>query len=255
MNTFRLACALFLVAAPLAAHEAPPAPPSILPASARSAAATVDSFHAALRRGDTRAAASLLTDDALVFEAGGAERSKAEYAAQHLAADAEFSRSTTATVTRRSGGSDGRLAWIASEGRTTGSFRGRSIDSTTAETMLLRRLGRAWKIAHIHWSSAAVQPKVAAFGEPLLRGSTPANGAVVTGPVNSLELVFSPRARLLEVVVAGPGGVMPMMVTATGENARYSLPVAALGPGAYSIDWRATAAGREDRGTFSFTVK
>jgi hypothetical protein len=46
-----------------------------------------------------------------------------------------------------------------------------------------------------------------------------------------------------------------MMVTAAGEQARYSLPLPALGKGNYSVDWSATAAGRQDRGTFSFTVK
>lgn len=69
------------VAAKQASRSAPP----------REAAAVVDAFHAALRRGDTRAAAALLSDDALIFETGGAERSKAEYAAHHLPADAEFS--------------------------------------------------------------------------------------------------------------------------------------------------------------------
>ena len=257
MTTLRLATSALLLAfaAPLPAHSPTAPPPAALSASARSAAATVDSFHAALRRGDTRAAASLLTDDALIFEAGGAERSKAEYAAHHLPADAEFSKAVPSVMTRRSGGSDGRLAWIASEGRTTGSFRGKALDRTTAETMLLRRIGGAWKITHIHWSSAAVPPKVAATGVPLLAGSSPANGAVVSASPGNLVLDFSPPARLLEVTIAGPGGQMPMMVTASGDNARYSLPLPALGLGTYSVDWRATAAGREDRGTFSFTVK
>ena len=46
------------------------------------------------------------------------------------------------TVTRRAGGSDGALAWIASEGRTTGTLKGKAVDRVTTETMLLRRIGQ-----------------------------------------------------------------------------------------------------------------
>ncbi len=127
---------------------------TMLPTAARGAAETVDAFHAALRRGDTKAAAGLLADDALIFEEGAVERSKAEYAARHLPADAAFSQAVATTVTHRTGGSHGVFAWIASEGRTTGTFRGRAVDRVTTETMFLRRVGRAWKIVHIHWSSA-----------------------------------------------------------------------------------------------------
>jgi ketosteroid isomerase-like protein len=123
--------------------------------AARDAAAVVDAFHAALRRGDTRAAATLLTDDALVFEAGGAERSKAEYAAHHLPADAEFSKAVATVVTRRTGHAAGAFAWIATEGRATGTYKGKAVDSLMTETMILRRVGQGWRIVHIHWSSAA----------------------------------------------------------------------------------------------------
>lgn len=251
------AAALLLPAPTLLAH-APPAMAariSSLPAEAHGAAATVDAFHAALRRGDTRAAARLLAEDALIFEAGGAERSKAEYATHHLGADAEYSRAVPSQLARRSGGATGGLAWIASEGRSTGTYRGKTVDRVTTETMILRRVGRSWKIAHIHWSSAAAPLAGPATGKPLLASSRPANGEVARWPVNSMELNFNPPARLLEVTVSGPDGQMPMMVTAIGESAHYSLPLPGLGPGSYTVDYRATAGGREDRGTFAFTVR
>jgi ketosteroid isomerase-like protein len=151
---------VFLAGAPLvSAHE--PAPRSsstgALEATARGAAATVDAFHAALRRGNTAAAAALLADNALIFEAGGVERSKAEYAAHHLAADAAFTQAVASVVIRRAGDAAGNVAWIASEGRTTGTYKGQAVDRITAETMVLRRIGRSWKIVHIHWSSGASQ--------------------------------------------------------------------------------------------------
>jgi ketosteroid isomerase-like protein len=145
--------ALLALAAPVAAEPAPSTTAAIS-ASAEAAAATVDAFHAALRRGDTDAASALLTDDALIFEEGRAERSKAEYALRHLGADAAFSKAVGGVVTRRRGDSAGDFAWIATEGRTRGSYRGTDVNRVTDETMVLRRIAGTWKIVHIHWSSA-----------------------------------------------------------------------------------------------------
>jgi ketosteroid isomerase-like protein len=125
------------------------------PKATAEAEAVVDAFHAALSRGDTGAAAALLADDALIFEEGGAERSKAEYSAHHLPADAAFSKAVSSRVTRRLGGAAGGVAWVASEGRTSGTWAGKPIERLTTETMLLRRIDEKWKIVHIHWSSAA----------------------------------------------------------------------------------------------------
>lgn len=123
--------------------------------SARPAAAAVDAFHAALRRGDTKAAQSYLAENALIYEAGGVERSRQEYVSHHLGADAAFAQAVPGTVTRRAGEAVGAVAWIATEGRTTGTYKDKAIDRITTETMVLRRVGGVWKIAHIHWSSAA----------------------------------------------------------------------------------------------------
>ena len=123
--------------------------------SARGAGSVVDAFHAALRRGDLNAALALLAEDALIFESGGVERSKAEYQAEHLPADAEFTRAVPSKLVRRSGRADGNTAWIASEGRVTGTFKGKPLDRVTTETMILRRDRSEWKIVHIHWSSGA----------------------------------------------------------------------------------------------------
>ena len=125
-----------------------------LPGAVRAAGTVVDAFHAALRRGDTRTAAGLLASDALVYESGGVERGKAEYAAHHLAADAAFAKAMTRVITRRAGSVDGRMAWIASESTSRGSFRNKPINSKSTETMILRRERGGWRIVHVHWSSA-----------------------------------------------------------------------------------------------------
>jgi ketosteroid isomerase-like protein len=122
--------------------------------AAKQAASVVESFHSALAKGDTKAAAALLADDALIFEQGGAERSKAEYAAHHLPADAEFSKTVASKTMRRSAHAADGIAWVATEGRTTGTYKGKALDQLTTETMVLRRSGSDWKIVHIHWSSA-----------------------------------------------------------------------------------------------------
>ena len=141
---------------PASAHE--PTKASSIAASldpaVLEAAAVTDAFHAALNSGDEAAALRLLADDVMIFESGGAERSKAEYAAHHLSADAQFSKATTRTITQRMERVTGDMAWIATDSRTTGTFKDRPIDVVGTETMVLSRVAGKWRIAHIHWSSA-----------------------------------------------------------------------------------------------------
>jgi ketosteroid isomerase-like protein len=137
------------------ASESVVTPVGAIAPSAQPAAAVVDAFHAALRQGDTKTALSYLAENALIYEAGGVERGSQEYASHHLGADSAFAKAVPSNVTRRASEAVGQLAWIASEGRTTGTYKGKAVDRVTAETMVLRRQGSDWKIAHIHWSSSA----------------------------------------------------------------------------------------------------
>jgi methionine-rich copper-binding protein CopC len=89
----------------------------------------------------------------------------------------------------------------------------------------------------------------------LLVGSTPAPGSTVAAPVEDLRLSFSPPARLDEVTVTGSEGTMPMMIHAVGEVADYSLPLAGLEAGPYTVNWRATSRGQTHHGSFAFTVR
>ncbi len=122
---------------------------------AQEAAKAVDAFHAALRKGDGAAAAALLADEALIYEGGHAERSKAEYASHHAGADAAYAAAVPSKLTHRSGVADEGLAWIASESRTTGKYKDKPVDRVTTETMILRKTAEGWRIVHIHWSSRA----------------------------------------------------------------------------------------------------
>ncbi len=157
-STALLAAALAL-SGPALAHDpaAHTATASTLEPAARAPAAVVDAFHAALTQGDLAGAQALLAEDALIYESGGVERGKAEYASHHLPADAEFTAATTRTVSRRTGHASAGMAWIATESKVTGTFKERPINSASIETMILRREQGAWRIAHIHWSSANVK--------------------------------------------------------------------------------------------------
>lgn len=131
-----------------------------LPGEAGAAARVVDAFHAALKAGEPDKAAALLASDVLVFEAGGAERSKTDYAAAHLAADAKFEGAADSTPQQRTGTASGGLAWIATEGRVRGQSGDKVVERLTTETMILRRTPAGWRIVHVHWSSRAAAPSV-----------------------------------------------------------------------------------------------
>ena len=151
-----MAAALLAAPMPASAHDPAPRPAPAaahLNGVAAEAAVVVDAFHAALKAGDTAKAASLLDQAVLIFEAGGAERSRPDYAAHHLPADAAFAKLATETLSRRSGGGDGNFAWVASEGAVRPQTEGKAQPRITTETMILEKTAGVWRIVHVHWSS------------------------------------------------------------------------------------------------------
>jgi len=149
------AAALLSSLAGAAQARADAAQAGVVSSEASRAAAVVSAFHAALKADDRDGALAMLAEDVMIFEEGGAERSRDEYAAHHLAADAGFAAATAVTITRRAGWADGDVAWITTEGRTTGLAGDRTIDRLTVETVILKRGPDGWRIQHIHWSSRA----------------------------------------------------------------------------------------------------
>lgn len=131
------------------AHAAGPAA-DVAPGPVRA----VDAFHVALAAGDRSAALSLLASDVLIFEQGFATNGRKSYAEQNLKPDITFAKATHYQVLSR------RLIWLGnaaalvlSQSRTTGTFDGHQINLVGTETMLVRRYGNLWQIAHIHWSA------------------------------------------------------------------------------------------------------
>ena len=121
---------------------------------AKDAIAAVEAFSTAIGRGDRTAARAVLMPDVLIFESGGSEESAADYAAHHLAADIMFMAHMKREVQSRQSGGDSTTQWVATVARIQGEYEGKAIDLDTTETAVLTSSGGAWRIAHIHWSSA-----------------------------------------------------------------------------------------------------
>jgi ketosteroid isomerase-like protein len=155
MKRLILAAVLALAAPDAMAQGLLEGPARIVDEATLPAVAVVDAFHAALGSGNAEAVLLLLTEDVMILEEGGAERSREEYAGHHLPADMAYAAATGSEVTRRSAWIEGDIAWVLSEGRTSGQFNGRGVNRLTAETMILQRHADGWRIRHIHWSSRA----------------------------------------------------------------------------------------------------
>jgi ketosteroid isomerase-like protein len=121
------------------------------------AAAVVERFHAAVVAGDSALALSFLTPDVVVLESGGME-TREEFRARHLAADIAYAQAVKSVRSPMRVTVRGDAAWVSSTSTATGEYRGRSINSSGAELMVLARTPQGWRIAAIHWSSRTRQP-------------------------------------------------------------------------------------------------
>jgi len=119
---------------------------------AAAVAAVIQAFHASLARGDSVAVLGLLADDATILEAGARE-TKEEYRHHHLPADIAFAQAVQGERTTPNVTVAGEVAWAVSTSSARGEFRGRAVDVTGAELMVLGCTRRGWRIRAIHWSS------------------------------------------------------------------------------------------------------
>ncbi len=133
-------------------HAHPAERGAALPPSTVEPVAIVDGFFRSLASGDTRSASAVLDPAVLIFESGGAERSRQEYASHHLGADASFLKSAKHQLLSRTGDAIGDLAWVASEMRLS-SQGAKPVNLVSTETMVLRKTSSGWRIVHIHWSN------------------------------------------------------------------------------------------------------
>jgi len=136
-------CAIVLAAA-LAACTGP---------AAEGPVQVVESFGQALRSRDTGRALELLAPDVLIYEFGGQEASRDEYAADHMKGDMEFLAAATVERLDQRQALSGNIAIVTTRSRVKGQYQSKPFDQLSTETMVLRHAGGAWRITHIHWSS------------------------------------------------------------------------------------------------------
>lgn len=119
--------------------------------------AVVTRYQNALATGDSSAALALLAADAVVLESGGVE-TRQEYRSHHLPADMSFARAVPSVRANLRVAVRGDVAWASSTSTSRGEFRGRQINSSGAELVVLSREHDGWKIRAIHWSSRNRNP-------------------------------------------------------------------------------------------------
>ncbi|MCI0486587.1 MAG: nuclear transport factor 2 family protein [Blastocatellia bacterium] len=128
------------------------------PAQESSVAAAVEKYNQAFRSKDVATIRGLLADDVLLYEHSVRNDGLADVFEKHLKPEilefedmkAEFSD------VRITPGAD--LALVTRQYKIQGKFRGRDITATGNETMVWKKVGGEWKIAHIHYSHPCPRP-------------------------------------------------------------------------------------------------
>lgn len=126
---------------------APPLPPMTLPTE------VVDTFHAALVKGDRKAVVEQLAADVVIFEQGFVEKGRDAYAEGSLPNDLTFAGMVKREVLSRDAWEDGNVAWVLTRAAVSGDFGEQKLELENTETLLLRRTDAGWKITHIHRSA------------------------------------------------------------------------------------------------------
>lgn len=117
-----------------------------------SVAQTVRAFHEFMAEGDSASVLGLLSADVVILESGNVE-DRDHYRSGHFLADMRFARAVNQQRSDIRVVVTGDAAWATSTASMTGEYRGQSVNSTSAELMVLSRVDGQWKIRAIHWSS------------------------------------------------------------------------------------------------------
>ncbi|AXR06700.1 YybH family protein [Salinimonas sediminis] len=108
-------------------------------------------FHKALREQNEVTAKSLLSDNVIIVEGGGIERSAQEYASHHMLSDMKFVGTLSSELREHKVTEYGDSATSLSVSKNT-TESGKTYRSY--ETAILTKRNGKWKIAHLHWSTA-----------------------------------------------------------------------------------------------------
>lgn len=150
---FGLMFSLVSVGSPSLAGESATPTREAAVAPAADALATVTRFAAALKSGDRAGVLACLAPDVVIFEHGGAEMSREEYAQHHLDGDLEYLRAIEVRVVDRRVLNAAERVVVLTRSESSGEFRGKPVASLGTETLVLERRDGNWVIVHVHWSS------------------------------------------------------------------------------------------------------
>jgi ketosteroid isomerase-like protein len=121
-------------------------------------AAVLESFYGAIKRGDAKAAMSVIASDALFIESGNLE-TRAQYEMNHLPSDIDFEKQVTGKRDPLRITFAGDTAWVIATTTYDGKFDDAPVSFVSAQLMVLTKDEDAWKIRSIHWSSRPVIPQ------------------------------------------------------------------------------------------------
>jgi ketosteroid isomerase-like protein len=131
----------------LTACAPPPAPPNEAEVTA-----VVESFYAAIKKGDAAAAMGVIAPDAVFLESGRLE-TRSEYETNHLPADIDFESQVTGKRGPMQVTFEGNTAWVIATTEYDGTFQGDPVSFVSAQLVVLTRDSGNWRIRTIHWSS------------------------------------------------------------------------------------------------------
>lgn len=122
------------------------------PASPADVEATMESFYAAMGRGDAAGAMALIAPDAVFVESGRLE-TRAQYEESHLPADIAFEKQVKGKRDTWQITIEGDTAWAIAETEFDGTFDGAPLHFFSSQLAVLTREDEGWRIRSVHWSS------------------------------------------------------------------------------------------------------
>jgi ketosteroid isomerase-like protein len=115
--------------------------------------AVIETFHSAIKTGDSKLAAQVLAADVQIFEQGHRESSSAEYFGHHFKEDAAFAKDVASTTIAKDVRVMGDMALVMAESAAEGTYKDKGVKIASLATYVLTKRQGQWKVMHIHWSS------------------------------------------------------------------------------------------------------
>jgi ketosteroid isomerase-like protein len=121
-------------------------------------ATVLESFYGAIKKGDAKAAMSVIAPDAMFIESGRLE-TREQYEKNHLPLDIDFERQITGKRSPLRITFAGDTAWIIATTEYDGKVDGGDVSFASSQLMVLTKDADSWKIRSIHWSSRPLIPR------------------------------------------------------------------------------------------------